>query len=267
MSFGSIETYSEAMRRVMEVRFILPDDKRFMPSAETAENPNYDRPAKTLLLLNGYTHDNLEWLLNTRIFELASAYNLAVILPSGENGFYLNHEGINEHFADFVGDELMQYFHKTFGLSEKREDNFVGGLSMGGFGALHTGLAYSDHFSRIMALSSALIVHEIAGAKPGFVNAGGDYPYYRRIFGDLEQVLTSCNNPEQLILNLQIEGKAIPELYLACGTEDFLLDNNRQFKAFLDEHQVPAEYRESPGIHDYVFWNQYLEPGIQWMVR
>lgn len=265
MSFGRIENYFKAVNRTMEIRFLLPDDPRFTRNFDGTVNPHYERPPKTLLLLNGATHNNLEWLSHTGIIDLATKYNLAVFMPSGENSFYLNCEGTDDHFADFVGDELMHYVTRTFGLSTEREDHLVMGLSMGGFGALHTGLAYADFFSKIVALSSALIVHEIAGARPGFTNGGGDYARYQRIFGDLDTVLTSSNNPEQLIRDLQREGKPIPGLYLACGTEDFLLEHNREFHTFLEDHQVPHIYLESPGSHDYGFWNQYIEPAIQWM--
>ena len=266
MSFGRIENYFESMRRVMEVRFVLPDDPRFRGGNGMPENPNYARPPKLLMLLNGYTHNNLEWLVHTGVFDLALMYNLALLFPSGENGFYTNWEGCNDQFADFVGNELIDFAVRTFGLPAGREDHFVMGLSMGGFGALHTGLAYPQNFSKIAALSSALVVHEVAGGKPGFVNAGGDYAYYRRIFGDLDKVLTSPANPEQLVLDILSEGKTVPELYLACGTEDFLLEPNRQFKAFLDAHGVPAKYTEGHGVHDYAYWNQHVEPAIQWML-
>ncbi len=279
MAFGRIDNYFESMRRVMEFRFVLPDDKRYMPNPEElnrpsnpgdpviAANPHYSRPTKTVLLLNGYTHNNLEWLNHTQIMDLARMYNLAIFLPSGENGFYLNCEGKNDQFADYVGQELMEYVTKTFNLSPNREDHYVFGISMGGFGSLHTGLAYSDFFSKIVAFSPAYIIHEIAGAKPGFENAGGDYPYYRRYFGDLDTVLESKNNPEQLIRDLKAEGKDIPKIFLACGTEDFLIEHNRELKKFLVNENVPVDYFESPGMHDYNFWNQYVEKAIKWCLE
>ncbi len=166
-------------------------------------------------------------------------------MPTGENSFYLNHEAANANYADFAGEELVQYTRKVFGLSGKREDTFIGGISMGGFGALHTGLEFPETFSRIMALSSALILYDVAGKEEDFKNDMGDYRHYSYLFGDLEHVLQTRVNPEQIILSLLEEKKQIPEIYMACGTEDFLLENNRRFKRFLDAHQVPAEYYES----------------------
>lgn len=264
MSFGRIENYFESMRRTMEIRFIIPDDQRFRNQPDGSKNPYYERKTKVMVLLNGYTHNNLEWLMNTKAAEFALKYNVAIFMPSGENGFYVNHEGTNEHFGDFVGEELIAYVAKCFHLSEKREDHFVLGISMGGFGALHTGLAYPQSYSKIVALSSALILYEIAGAKPGFENAGGDYWYYRRTFGDLDTLMTSQQNPEQLIREMKEEHIDIPKIFMACGSEDFLLEHNQRFEKFLTDEKVDHVYYQSPGIHDYDFWNQYVEKAFRW---
>ena len=62
------------------------------------------------------------------------------------------------------------------------------------------------------------------------------------------------------------KGEAIQPIFMACGTEDFLLEKNRQFRDFLKEQGVDVAYHEGPGIHDWKFWNEYLEPGVRWML-
>lgn len=138
---------------------------------------------------------------------------------------------------------------------------------MGGYGALHTGLYFPETFSKIIALSSALIVHNIENKTEGFANNAADYDYYFSVFGDLSKLAVSENNPEYLIKKLQEEETPIPGIYMACGTEDFLLQENRDFHGFLEERKVEVTYQESAGIHDWIFWNRYLEPGILWMLK
>ncbi len=263
MAIGELVFGSKEMNRNVSFKFILPENI----FTQAGENPHYSRPAKTLYLLHGKGNYNDEWLAGSSIRDFAYIYNLAVFMPYGEDSFYLNQEHAKRNYSNYVGQELVEYTRKTFGLSDRREDTFVGGLSMGGFGALHTGLAFPETFSRIMALSSALILHGIAGKKEGHVDLFGDYWYYRSIFGDLDELMTSSNNPEQQIRNLKAEKRSIPEIFMACGTEDILLENNRQFVSFLRSQEVPAEYFESPGTHDFRFWNPYLEKAIQWMVE
>ena len=85
---------------------------------------------------------------------------------------------------------------------------------MGGFGALHTAFAYPETFGKVAALSSALIVHEVAGMSEGQGNATANYEYYRECFGETSEVLNSRNNPEFLIDELQREGKNIPDIFM-----------------------------------------------------
>lgn len=117
-------------------------------------------------------------------------------MPSVENSFYLDGISTGHQFQTFVGEELVDYVRRTFGLARSPADTYIMGMSMGGFGALHTALAYPETFGKAAALSSALIVHEIASMKPGESNPVANYEYYRECFGDLEHVEESDNNPE-----------------------------------------------------------------------
>jgi S-formylglutathione hydrolase FrmB len=214
--------------------------------------------------LHGFTGCGRGW---TYLYELAEKYNFALVFPSGENSFYLDAEATGAKYGTFIGSELVEFIRKTFGLCLAKEDTFISGLSMGGFGALHTGLAYPDTFSKIVALSSALIVHGISGMKPGESNEIANYQYYQRYFGDLDKLIESDNNPETLIKKMIQQKRDIPEIYMACGTEDFLLEDNRRFHKFLIENKIKFEYIESPGNHDMIFWNEYFAKGFEWMAR
>ena len=58
----------------------------------------------------------------------------------------------------------------------------------------------------------------------------------------------------------------IQPIFMACGSEDFLLNENHEFRDFLEKKGVDVTYKESAGIHDWKFWNEYLEPAIQWLI-
>lgn len=92
---------------------------------------------------------------------------------------------------------------------------------MGGFGAIHTGLCYPQTFGKMFGLSSALIIHDIEGMKPGESNGVADYDYYERIFGDLDHLDESMNNPEAVIRKRLKAGEKIQPIFMACGAEDF----------------------------------------------
>lgn len=256
--------YSAALRKIVTFHIILPNDAG---ADKTAGNRHYERPMKTLYLLHGFGGNSADWIQGSIVNELAIDYNIAVVMPSGENSFYLNGRGTGSAYETYTGVELVEYCRKTFGLSDRMEDTCIGGLSMGGFGAIHTGLQYPRTFGKVFAMSSALIVYNIAGMKPGTDNTIADYDYYERIFGNLEELDSSENNPEYLIRKLKQEGSRIPPLFMMCGTEDFLIGENRRFKAFLEQAGIDLTYSESSGIHNWKFWNENLEPAIQWLLK
>lgn len=263
MALFQVDFYSKSLAKSTCFHVILPND---VPTEMTTGNENYNRKMKTLFLLHGYSGSSKDWLLGSSVQELAGKYNMAVVMPSGDNSFYLDGKGTGKAYCQFVGKELVEYTRKVFNLSERKEDTYIGGLSMGGFGAIHTGLYFSDTFGKIVGLSSALIIHNIANIKEDHQDFIADYHYYASTFGALDQLVHSVNNPEYLIRKWKEEKKAIPPIYMACGTEDFLIEENRAFHKFLVTEEIDVTYIESPGVHNWEFWNRYLEPSIQWLL-
>lgn len=262
MAFITVKFNSDCLRRPVSFELTLPNDPRKdIPWEEN--NPHKERPTKTLFLLHGYYGCAGSWVPEY----LAEHYNIAVVSPNGENGFWLDGLSTGHKYGTFLGEELPEYLQKTFGLANSAEDTYIMGLSMGGFGSLRNGLAYPEHFGKIGAMSSALIVHEVAGMQPGGGNMVANYDYYRECFGDPAEVLASENNPETLAVKLLEEGKKLPDIYMCCGTEDFLLENNRELHRFFEEHGVPHEYHESAGTHDMRFWGEYTEKILKWMLE
>jgi len=259
MAVAQINFYSRALNRNTTFQAVLPIDnpKGPAPDGEPA------RPMAALYLLHGLTGDDLDWLQFTGIRLFAETYNIAVFMPSGSNSFYLDDEEKGERFGEFVGRELVEYTRRLFPLAADRERTWIGGLSMGGYGAIRNGLKYADTFSRIIALSSALVTYRIHGQKEGTVD-GHNISYFRRVFGDLDRVLGSDKDPEALVLERKAKGGILPDIYMACGTEDFLLDVNRRFHDFLVKEGVPHTYVEAPGDHNWEFWSTFIRAGLQW---
>ncbi len=222
------------------------------------------RPLPALYLLHGYAGSHNDWLNFSRIRELADQYRVAVFMPSGENRFFLDDEEKEELFGEYIGRELVEFTRRMFPLSQEREQTWIGGFSMGGYGAIRNGLKYADRFGRIIALSSALLPYTIANIPTDYHNGIAGYAYYRNVFGDLTRVLGSDKDPEALIKQLKSQGTDIPQIYMACGTEDFLLEVNRRYHDFLAAENIPHTYRETPGSHNWEFWNASIRDAFQW---
>lgn len=264
MAFAEFKFRSKELCRYVPFDVILPNDTNL----EVKEgNCYYDREPKTLVLLGGYGNSELSWIYGTHIMDLAAKYNLAVILPSGENSFYLDNPGTGRSYGRYIGVELVSYVQKMLNLPEGKKHTFIGGISMGGYGAIHTGLAYPETFGKAIAFSSALIIRDIAEKKEDFEDGLGNYEYYRQIFGDLDLVGKSTFNPELQIKMLKDKGAELPEFYLTCGTGDPFLEHNREFYEFLQKEEIQSSYLEKEGNHDWFFWDGCLEDAILWLLK
>jgi len=252
--------FSAVMQRNMRFTAILSNDGSVDPSV----NPHYARPTKNVYLLHGYCGCDSDWGLYVPLCELAGKYNVNFFMPTGENSFYLDQPATGFKYAEYTGKEFIEYTRKTFNLSADRNDTLIGGYSMGGFGAIHTALAYPENFGKVIALSSALIVNGLVGMKPGTGNPVANYDYYHQMFGDLDILKETVNDPENLLTGLLEKGIKIPGMFLACGTDDSLITSNEVFCRFMDERGVPYKFVMEPGHHDFDFWRKHLVTGLEW---
>ena len=255
-----------SLMRPGEFWMYLPE-KELPPIPGMPPNPHYDRPPITLLLLHGYSGNCQDWLLYSVASQLSFQYNLAIVMPSGGLNFYLDLPATGEKYASFIGADLIDYLRETFGLAKERETTWIGGLSMGGFGALHTAFAYPERFGKVMALSSALIIGMLERMNPGDDNPMANYEYYAHTFGDLKTAKDRDCNPEVLYRKCKAEGRPLPQIYMACGTEDMLLAPNRAMRDFLVAEGADLRYEEGPGIHDWSFWNPRAQEATEWFIN
>ncbi len=258
MSIIHVEYLSSILKRQVSFKAIIPLEK---PGADLSVK----REMRTLYLLHGYMGHCTDWLSGSLIGELADRHDIAVIMPSGENSFYIDNAEEETYFGEYIGKEIIDFTRAMFPLSHKREDTMIGGLSMGGFGAVRNGLKYCDVFGSVIALSSALITDQISDPSVDFSKTPASRKYYEKTFGKLDELLGSENDPKALAKKVLEEGRPFPDIYMACGTEDFLLKENRDFKEYLQTLGVRFTYRETAGAHDWKFWNPQIEYALDWV--
>jgi S-formylglutathione hydrolase FrmB len=252
--------FAKSMKRQVTFNAFIPKEKMDIPGF-----PAPPEPMKTIILLHGFSGIGTDWAYGTRVQELSMRHNIAVLLPSGENSFYLDDVEKGEFFGEYVGRELIEFARSLFGLSSRREDTYIGGFSMGGYGAIRNGLKYHENFGGIVALSSALIVKDISKIQPGYSNSIADYAYYRRVFGEPGLLIGSDKDPETLVESLRESGGTPPGIFMACGTDDFLIAENRDLHDFFVRKNIEHTYLEGPGAHTYAFWDTYIEKAFMWM--
>lgn len=263
MAFLNGTFFSKELSRPVHYVAVLSNDCQW--GVDT--NPHFKRPAKNVYLLHGYSGCDTDWFTNAPLGDLANRFNVNFFMPNGDNSFYLNQPETGAKYQNYVGREFVEYTRKTFGLSDKREDTLIGGLSMGGFGALHTALAFPETFGKTMALSSALIVDGLKHFSPDMDNPMANYAYYEHAFGDLQKVAETDANPKVLAKKLIDSAAVKPDIFMACGTEDFLFEPNNDMVAYLKSIGYPVTYVTAPGVHDFNFWRTHLTKGLEWALE
>ena len=251
MALIQMHFLSTALKRTVPVTVILPVDN----TAFSLEKPQFP----TLYLLHGLLGNHTDWVSNTRIQRWAEERGLAVVMPSGDNSFYIEQTLPNQEYGKFIGQELVEITRRAFPLSQEREKTFLAGLSMGGFGAMRNGLKYCHTFGSVASLSGALHFFET----PGRAALSNAYSL-DLIFGDMKEAEKSDKNP-RVLANALKNAAVKPRIYMACGTEDGLLPCNRITRDFLLENNFDLTYEEFPGDHNWAFWDMTIERVLKWL--
>lgn len=214
------------------------------------------RPCKVLYLLHGLSSSSASWMRWTSIERYAMKHGIAVIMPEVQRSFYANMVYGLDYFT-FVADELPQLCADMFCISTKREDSYVAGLSMGGYGALKLGLTYPKRYCSIGSFSGSIDMKRI-------LDKSLEYADNRRL-DEMKGILglEMRINPQDDILHLAREHAKLPEsqrcdIFATCGTEDEipeLYSSTKDFLKLLDNLGIKYEYQEWPGTHEWGFWD------------
>ncbi len=247
---------SKLMGRDMPYRIILP--ARYLTENSSERFP-------VVYLLHGLTGHFSNWTDKTRIARLVGSANFIIVTPEGEDGWYTDSATKpTDKYDSYIIKELIPEIDKKFRTIADREHRAIAGLSMGGYGAIKFGLKYPEMFMLAGSFSGAIGAATITEKEvPGAIGKSID-----AIFGPADGEIRKANDPFDLIrLATQEKIKKFPFLYVDCGTEDFLLRNNRDFVALLLEKKVPHEYRQLPGAHNWTYWDAQVQEFLELAAR
>lgn len=237
---------SRLMGREMPYRVLVPRRERGQPER-----------FPVVFLLHGLTGHYNNWSELTKLAESVFAKRLIVVMPEGGNGWYTDSFSVQtEKWESYIVQELIPDVEKKFGAWSHRNMRAIAGLSMGGYGSIKFGLKYPEKFVIVGSFSGALGAASFTEKViPGAIGRSID-----GIFGPVGSDARKSNDIFEIVRSLTPEKtKVLPFIYLDCGTEDFLFQNNRDFVNILVEKRVPHEYRQLPGSHDWKYWDQQVQ--------
>lgn len=231
---------------------LAPSEKGIPPVVSHQRYP-------TLYLLHGLADDHTIWQRRTSIERYVEKLNLAVVMPAVERSFYTD-MATGLRYWTFISEEVPAIARSFFPLSELREENYVAGLSMGGYGAFKLALTYPERYAAAASLSGALDVVRVVREEQEKREQE-----FKHIFGEVANLMNSPNDLFYLTKQVVQPGKLRPHLYQCCGTEDFLYEDNLRFRAQAQALGLEVTYEAGPGEHVWSYWDQQIQRVLAWL--
>lgn len=247
MALFRCDVFSEALQMFTTLNVTIPDGIK----------PEEKQELKVLYLLHGLSDNSSAWLRNTSIERYAADYGIAVVMPEVQRSFYADMEYGLKYFT-YVSKELPQMVNKFFGLSTKRENSFIAGLSMGGYGAVKIGLACPEQFFACAGFSGALDIEKIAENKESVFEKE-----LVAIIGN-EGTIKQSDNLFYLAKECdKLPCDQKPKVFITCGTEDFLYTQNIKFRDYMNTLNYDFAYEEWAGEHEWGFWDKSIKLALK----
>ncbi len=252
MAFLQCDTYSETLGTRVPLNAYIPLP-RSSDSESTAE-PIDGYPV--LFLLHGLHSNYTAWMRNSSVERYASERGLALIMPDARRSFYTNMRHGYQYF-DFFARELPEIANRLFPISRKRENRFVAGLSMGGYGAFKIAFSCPEQYCAAASLSGALSFSRIEEAETLL-------PEWKLIFG--ENDTSGTENDLNHLATQYAQGDNPPlALFQCCGTEDYLYPSNQHFLDHARASGLDIHYEEGPGEHSWDYWDPQIRRVVNWL--
>lgn len=250
MALVRCDFFSEVLEVGTSVTVLLPQASEQQIGVVSARST--DRELPVLYLLHGLSDDSTAWHRYTNIERYAAPLGLAVVMPEVQRSFYAD-EVHGARYWSFLSEELPSLVQSFFRVSDRRDDTFVAGLSMGGYGALKWALNQPDRFAAAASLSGALDLVALS-------RVPWREPLFERVFdgrmGEQDDLFA-------LLGSADVE--RLPSFYVGCGTEDHLVEGNVRFvdEALLAGLDVHVDFR--PGEHEWGLWDAAIRDVLAWL--
>jgi enterochelin esterase-like enzyme len=223
--------------------FTSPSLQRLMPYYVYLP-PGYETGVgryPVLYLLHGYYGSFIEWA-EVGIHQAADELILSgeiqpmiIVMPEGEQSYYVNQGEDGPRWADYIARDVVAEIDRNFRTIPAAEARAIGGLSMGGTGALHVAFTHPDQFAIVGAHAPTL-----KWERPEDKFPFADDDYYRLV------------NP--LVEATELDGFDNLTIMLDIGDDDagwFTVDELHQS---LDDRGIASELVYLHGSHSAEYW-------------
>lgn len=276
MALFHLEIESEYLGANTDVHVIMPDK----PRTESAKDfYGKGRKYRVLWLLHGTFGGYSDWVRKSNIELYACEKELIVVMPGIGNADYSNWDNFTLGYdaEKYITDELMPLIYGWLPASDRREDNFIAGLSMGGKGTLQFAVMYPHLFAKAAVLSfipsdmekNRESLKQLYDRKPAEVYQNQDVMHSSQRqynvmhkYNSFEEYMDSSYNLWKKLKEAKKED--LPQLFFSIGTEDplFTVEMTEDFKAYLKQLGIEAVFESGKGSHEWRVWERDIQKAI-----
>ncbi|MFB3827560.1 MAG: alpha/beta hydrolase [Bryobacteraceae bacterium] len=242
-------------------------EERFASVLLPADYEKSFRRYPTLYLLHGLGDDHTSWSYMTNLSGYAAAKDIIIVMPDAGRSFYVNSAADPKaKFEDFIAKDLVAFMDSHFRTIPLPRARALAGLSMGGYGAALIGLKHYRRFAAFASFSGAVGIAHDMPRTPAHAEAARRTAPMQALFGPANSPERAARDPFALLE--KTPAAEMPGIYIACGAQDFLLAQNREFVRLLAEKKIPYEYREvSPRAHTWDFWDDQVKVFLDMLAK
>jgi len=253
----SIVMKSKILSKEVRYSIYLPEDY------ETSH-----RSYPVLFLLHGYTDDETAWIQFGEVQKTADKLisqgeipPMIIVMPDAGKTWYVNDYKGQILYEDMFIKEFIPYVENIYRIRKSKEFRAVGGLSMGGFGALYYAMKHPDLFSSCIALSAGVHVDStmIRKLKAGSNNL---VEVFGPMKGDSLPEYWKENNILTLAENCSVNQLSSVHYYIDCGDKDALIVGNSTLNNIFMRRKIPHEFRVRSGEHNWTYWRTGIIEGL-----
>ena len=249
MALINLKIFSEELGMQTAVNIVIPQKNT---NGEIGVSNNVkDGKLKCLYLLHGLSDDHTIWMRRTSIERYAAEYGICVVMPDGARSFYSDMKyGMN--YYSYIAKELPQIIEGMFNVSDRREDRYIGGLSMGGYGAMKIALEEQGRYAAAFGLSPVADIKNENFTETLIPVFGDSIPDEADLF-----YLTTKHNMD----------KTMPRLYMTIGKDDFMYNDSVRLNEHLKNLNYDYTYVETPGSHSWELWDKTVQEALKWIFK
>lgn len=267
MAFFKGDVYSYVLGKMTPLNIYLPydDNRRFL----------VNKSMRTLILLHGLGGNQSYWNRFSSVERYAQQNNLAIIMPDAGMSMYTD-MSCGQKYATYIAVELKEIVNNLFRLNTDRENYFIAGLSMGGYGAVKLAMQYPEQFGKCASFSGAFMIGNrnhleelsqwVDPGEPDKYDENYEIAkdFYQGCMGAFGEKFRYREKDDLFLLTERVKGshKELPKILMTCGTEDFVYDVNCKYCSLLDELKIPYQFHQWKGVHEWKFWDESIRDYI-----